>query len=222
MLPDSWIVTNPQFTISPAAKTFAPGNLRATRGNEGYRKLIDYYLEKEYTLRFSGGLVPDVYHILVKGQSVLVNASSAIAKAKLRLVYELAPIALMVEASGRSSYCAPTETGGDMKPISILDVKIDDLDQRLGVCFGSLEEVERFKSLLFPNRLNHCFYLMLYYTFNMSRRVNLTSSRQMGSFGMWMVMSGCFYHNYQSIWDESSQYLVHEGLKRFLVTSESI
>ena len=44
--------------------------------------------------------MPDVVHILVKGQGVLSNASSATAKAKLRLVFECAPIAYIVEAAG--------------------------------------------------------------------------------------------------------------------------
>jgi sedoheptulose-bisphosphatase len=62
-----------------------------------------YYtgIESKYTLRYSGGLVPDVYHILIKGEGVLANASSPSAKAKLRLVFEAAPIALIIEAAGR-------------------------------------------------------------------------------------------------------------------------
>ena len=32
------------------------------------RALVDFWIENKYTLRYSGGLVPDVYHILAKGQ----------------------------------------------------------------------------------------------------------------------------------------------------------
>ena len=59
--------------------------------------------------RYSGGLVPDVYHILVKGQGVLSNASSRQAKAKLRLLFEAAPIALIIEAAGGATCVCPTE-----------------------------------------------------------------------------------------------------------------
>jgi sedoheptulose-bisphosphatase len=80
------------------------------------RALVNYWIENKYTLRYSGGLVPDVYHILIKGQvsatliiewffdlflidsllqGVLANASSESAKAKLRLLFECAPIALV-------------------------------------------------------------------------------------------------------------------------------
>ena len=98
MMGDSWIISKPKLSIAPKATTFAPGNLRATSDNEKYRALVSYWIEKKYTLRYSGGLVPDVYHILIKGQGVLANASSASAKAKLRLLFECAPIALIVEA----------------------------------------------------------------------------------------------------------------------------
>lgn len=55
---------------------------------------------RRYTLRYTGGMVPDVYHILIKNKGVFTNVSSKNAKAKLRLVYECAPIALVVEAAG--------------------------------------------------------------------------------------------------------------------------
>ena len=53
-----------------------------------------------YQLRYTGGMVPDVYHILIKNKGVFSNVASAAAKAKLRLLYECAPIALLIEAAG--------------------------------------------------------------------------------------------------------------------------
>lgn len=162
MLPESWSLSIPVFTIASQAKTFAPGNLRATADNDAYMALIQYYITHKYTLRYSGGLVPDVYHILIKGQGVLTNASSITAKAKLRLLFEAAPIALIMEAAGGSSAYYPceldlaAENGGNGKSngisrvdlVSLLDVHIDDLDRRVGVCYGSEEEVDRFKDML--------------------------------------------------------------------------
>ena len=42
MLANGWILSKPQLAISPKGKTFAPGNLRATADNEGYRNLVNY------------------------------------------------------------------------------------------------------------------------------------------------------------------------------------
>lgn len=149
MLPHSWIVSIPKFAIAEKGKTFAPGNLRATFDNDDYKRLVAYWIDNKYTLRYSGGLVPDVYHILIKGQGVLSNASSANAKAKLRLLFECAPIALIIEAAGGASCVCATEIAEPCDPISLLDVVATDIDKRVGVCFGSSEEVQRFKSHIF-------------------------------------------------------------------------
>jgi sedoheptulose-bisphosphatase len=71
LIDNKWAVTNPKLVISPKAKTFAPGNLRATADNPDYLSLVNYWIENKYTLRYSGGLVPDIYHILIKGQKCL-------------------------------------------------------------------------------------------------------------------------------------------------------
>jgi sedoheptulose-bisphosphatase len=149
MLPNEWIISKPKFNIATKGKTFAPGNLRATSDNSGYKSLISYWIDSKYTLRYSGGLVPDVYHILIKGEGILSNASSPAAKAKLRLLFEAAPIALIIEAAGGKSCVCPTEAAEKHEPVSLLEVVISDLDKRVGVCYGSLEEVERFKSYIF-------------------------------------------------------------------------
>lgn len=91
-------------------------------------------------------MVPDVYHILYKGKGVFTNVSSEKAKAKLRLLYEAGPIALLVESAGGLSSVEPNYT---KVKTSVLDVKIEDLDQRIGICYGSEVEVKRFDDILF-------------------------------------------------------------------------
>ena len=54
-------------------KYFAPGNCRAAADNTAYKSLIDWYIIQRYGLRYSGGMVPDVHHVLAK-----VSASSKI------------------------------------------------------------------------------------------------------------------------------------------------
>lgn len=149
MRPNAWIVSIPKFSIAPKAKTFAPGNLRATSDSPNYMRLVQYWIEQKYTLRYSGGLVPDVYHILIKGEGVLSNASSPAARAKLRLLFEAGPIALIIEAAGGASCVCASEAAEALAPISLLDVNISDLDKRVGVCYGSTQEVERFKLHIF-------------------------------------------------------------------------
>ena len=88
----SWELSRDEVTIAPDGKVFAPGNLRATNDNPQYDALLKHWIENRYTLRYSGGMVPDIYHIFAKGKGVFANVSSEKAKAKLRLLYEVAPM----------------------------------------------------------------------------------------------------------------------------------
>lgn len=82
--------------MSGEGRLFAPGNLRATFDNPEYEKLIDYYVDQQYTLRYTGGMVPDVFQIIVKEKGVFTNVTSKTTKAKLRILFEVAPLALLV------------------------------------------------------------------------------------------------------------------------------
>lgn len=42
---------------------FSPGNLRATFDNPEYEKLLSYWIGEKYTLRYTGGMVPDVFQV---------------------------------------------------------------------------------------------------------------------------------------------------------------
>ena len=59
-------------------RSFGP----AWQDNKGYDKLVQYWLANKYTLRYTGGMVPDVNQILVKGEGIFTNPSSPSAPAK--------------------------------------------------------------------------------------------------------------------------------------------
>lgn len=145
MLPDGtfepWICTRSKIQISPECKIFSPANLRAAQDLPGYQNLVNYFMENRYTLRYSGGLVPDVYQQFTKRQGVFSNPTSAGSPAKLRLAFEAAPFGLLVEKAGGKT--SDGVTGG-----SILDVKITSVDQRTALCLGSSQEVDRFNEMV--------------------------------------------------------------------------
>lgn len=114
---------------------FAPANMRAAAEDERYSELISRFIRDRYTLRYSGGLVPDVVHALVKGHGVYVSPVTQKSKAKLRRLYELAPVALVVECAGGLAIDAAT---GER----ILGREVRDTDERGGLVCGNKEEVE--------------------------------------------------------------------------------
>jgi len=133
----SWLQTAANLQIGEG-KLFAPGNLRAAADNAGYRKLVDFWQSEGYTLRYSGGMVPDINQILLKGKGVFSYPGSEAAPAKLRLLYECAPLAKVIEAAGGAS------SDGSQ---SILQLKTEAFDQRVPVCLGSKDEVKRFEEI---------------------------------------------------------------------------
>ncbi|OVA06466.1 Fructose-1 [Macleaya cordata] len=121
-------------------KLFSPGNLRATFDNPEYDKLINYYVREKYTLRYTGGMVPDVNQIIVKEKGVFTNVISPTSKAKLRLLFEVAPLGLLIEQAGGYS------SDGTQ---SVLDKVITNLDDRTQVAYGSKNEIIRFEETLY-------------------------------------------------------------------------
>jgi fructose-1,6-bisphosphatase I len=125
--------------IESDGKYYAPGNLRAYNSNPTYKRLVDIWLKDSLTLRYSGGMVPDINHIFVKGNGIFAYPSSVESpKGKLRLLYECGPMAFLVEQAGGMAIDGHTR---------ILDLPITDLHQRSPIFVGSenmVKLVEKF------------------------------------------------------------------------------
>lgn len=122
-------------TIDPEAKIFAAGNLRATSERPEYKAVLDHFLDTQKTLRYAGGMVPDINTILLKRNGIFTYPShSAYPDGKLRLLYECAPMAHIVTAAGGS---AVSESG-----VPILSMPCRTLHERTSIIIGSSEEVE--------------------------------------------------------------------------------
>jgi fructose-1,6-bisphosphatase I len=135
-----FLLLQENLTVGQSVKSYGPGNLRAVVDTPAYRKLMDGWLDQSLTLRYSGGMVPDIHHILVKGGGIFTNiGGSKYPDGKLRLLYECGPFAYIVEHAGGAS------SNGQR---SILDVPIHGIDQRTPIIIGSKGEVERVASAL--------------------------------------------------------------------------
>mgnify|MGYP002777078136 FL=1 len=108
--------------------------------DEGLRDYIRYMHRHEgYTARYSGALVGDFHRILFQGGVFLYPGSVKKPEGKLRLLYESAPLAYLVEqAGGRAS------TGTQ----NILDFVPTELHQRTPLIIGSREDVALVESFI--------------------------------------------------------------------------
>lgn len=69
--PDRWELQQDHISLG-SKNIFAPANLRAAAENKAYAELIQHWMSSKYTFRYTGGMVPDIHHILVKVPSLSV------------------------------------------------------------------------------------------------------------------------------------------------------
>jgi fructose-1,6-bisphosphatase I len=82
------------------------GNFQATGSTQQcwyphHKKMIDDFFADNYQLRYSGGMVPDLHQILLKGGGLFsYPATSDLPKGKLRQLFEVFPFALAYKCAG--------------------------------------------------------------------------------------------------------------------------
>ena len=138
---EGWLCSRERLAVSADSKIFAPANLRAAQDLDGYSALVDHWMANRYTLRYTGGLVPDVCQQFTKGMGVFANPTSDASPAKIRLAFEAAPFGLLVEKAGG-------KTSDGVSGASVLDTTITGIDQRTALCIGSANEVDRFNEMV--------------------------------------------------------------------------
>ncbi len=103
------------------------------------RAFSDFLIERDpgsgrpYSLRYSGALVADLHRCLLEGGIYLYPGDRDNPEGKLRLLYECAPLAFVVEAAGGRA-----STGTKR----VLDLRPESLHQRAPLAIGSSGEVE--------------------------------------------------------------------------------
>lgn len=135
-----FVLLQRNLTMKDEVKTYAPGNLRAVTDTPNYRKMMNMWMDEAHTLRYSGGMVPDIHHMLIKGAGIFTNiGGNKYPKGKLRLLFECGPFSYIMEQAGGAA------SDGTK---SVLDVKIEDLDQRTPLIIGAKKEVKRVSDVL--------------------------------------------------------------------------
>jgi len=120
-------------TIEQKGNLYSPGGQRNkyTAGTEAF---VTHLEERGVKLRYSGGFVPDINQVLLKGRGVFFYPHlKDLPNGKLRLLFELNPMAFLVEQAGGAA-----STGKQR----ILDLQPDDIHGRAPVFIGCKEDVE--------------------------------------------------------------------------------
>ncbi len=122
----------------PGARVYSVNEGYMTQWSEGQQRLVRRFRGEEdgaeaFSARYVGSMVADLHRTLLRGGIFMYPGTVAKPEGKLRLLYEVAPMAMLCEqAGGRAS------TGRDR----ILDIVPIELHQRTPAFMGSAELVE--------------------------------------------------------------------------------
>jgi fructose-1,6-bisphosphatase I len=135
-----FILTEENIRIPDHGAVYSVNEGNFWQWEESIREYIRYVHRTEgYSARYSGAMVSDIHRILVQGGVFLYPGTVQKPEGKLRLLYESAPLAFVIEqAGGRAT------TG----LVDILDVVPTKLHQRTPLIIGSKEDVSRVESFI--------------------------------------------------------------------------
>ncbi len=134
-----YVLAQEKIKLKEKGSIFSPGGLRSD-WTTAHLKFIDRLEKDGYKLRYSGGFVPDINQLLIKrGGLFTYPALQKSPQGKLRLLFELQPMAFIMEQAGGLA----TDGKED-----ILSLKVENIHQCSPIYIGSSVEVRMAKQFL--------------------------------------------------------------------------
>ena len=123
--------------LNENGKLNAPGGTQKN-WSPNHKKMIDEIFQDGYRLRYSGGMVPDLHQILLKGGGLFsYPGTSDVPKGKLRMTFEVFPFAQIYELAGGGAIDGKTR---------LLDLIPEHIHDTTPCFFGSNKEIDRVKT----------------------------------------------------------------------------
>lgn len=124
-------------TMSEKGSINSPGSTQQC-WYDNHKAMIGSMFEDGYNLTYSGGMVPDLHHILLRGGGLFsYPGASDKPKGKLRQLFEVFPFAHMFETAGGAAIDGTKRA---------LDITTEHIHDTSPCFFGSKVEIERVKA----------------------------------------------------------------------------
>lgn len=138
-----FVLTHPDIRIPTRGKIYSVNEGNAKHWDNAtseYINSLKYPEEgkKSYSLRYIGSMVADVHRTLFYGGIFIYPADKKSPNGKLRLLYEAAPMAMLMEQAGGKATTGKT---------NIMDIVPTEIHQRVPVYMGSADDVSDFEAL---------------------------------------------------------------------------
>lgn len=138
-----WVLSHPNLRIPKQTREFAINASNSRFWEPAIKRYVDECLAgqtgprgADFNMRWIASLVAETHRILMRGGVFMYprDTKDPSKAGRLRLLYEANPISMLIEQAGGLS-----STGHKR----LLDVKPESLHQRIGLVFGSADEVSR-------------------------------------------------------------------------------
>lgn len=137
---DEFLLTHPRLQCPAVGPYYSANVARARDWTPGVQRFLAAITAPEasapggrtWSLRYTGALVADVHRSLLEGGIYFYPADAKHPSGKLRLLYECAPLAFVVEQAGGAA-----STGAER----VLDIRAEKIHQRVPFVVGSAEDL---------------------------------------------------------------------------------
>ena len=134
-----YVLSQEHIRLKDKGSIYSLGGLRKD-WTDRHLRYVEFLEAEGYKLRYSGGFAPDINQILIKKGGIFTYpALKGSATGKLRLIFELQPMAFLFEQAGGSAMDGERD---------ILAIKPQSIDQRCPIYIGSRFEVDKAKEFL--------------------------------------------------------------------------
>jgi fructose-1,6-bisphosphatase I len=127
-------LSHPDMKVKENGKIYSINQGNTNKLNDKLKDYLNYCMDEEFSHRYIGSMVADLHRTLIKGGIFMYPADFKNKNGKLRLIYECNPMTFIVEKAGGLG-----TTGNE----NILDVKPQELHQRVPIFIGSKNMVEK-------------------------------------------------------------------------------
>ncbi|MGK7944041.1 MAG: class 1 fructose-bisphosphatase [Microcystaceae cyanobacterium] len=135
-----FILAQENIKIPPHGAVYSTNEGNFWQWDDSFRDYTRYVHRHEgYTARYSGALVGDIHRILMQGGVFLYPGTEKKPEGKLRLLYETAPLAFLIEQAGGKA------SDGTQ---NLLEVIPEQLHTRTPLIIGSPEDVDLVESFI--------------------------------------------------------------------------
>ncbi|MBI4864257.1 MAG: class 1 fructose-bisphosphatase [Candidatus Riflebacteria bacterium] len=144
-----FLLSSPHIQIPRRGRIYSVNEGNAASWDDATKRYIEHIKQfdpetnRPYTLRYVGSLVADIHRTLLYGGIFLYPPDRKSPKGKLRLLYEAAPMAFLVEQAGGFA------SNGTRR---IMEVEPSELHQRTPLIIGSPDDVRDYEAYALGRR----------------------------------------------------------------------